>query len=83
MIDAGAMPDMDLTAVQTLEDLYNELKGQGIILGMCGASGHLRQLLKDMSLTTRIGGLLYNDVSDVIETLKAVPAVPPTKPPPK
>ena len=83
LIDAGAMPDMDLTAVQTLEDLYNELKGQGIILGMCGASGHLRQLLKDMGMTARIGGLLYNDVSDVIETLRAVPVAPQTKPPAK
>ena len=83
LIDAGAMPDMDLTAVQTLEDLYNELKGQGIILGMCGASGHLRQLLKDTGMTARIGGLLYNDVSDVVETLRAVPVAPQKKPPAK
>ncbi len=83
LIDASAMPDMDLTAAQTLEDLYNELKGQGIVLGMCGASGHLRQVLKDMGMTTRIGGLLYHNVSEVVETLRAVPVQPQKKPPAK
>lgn len=39
LIDASAMPDIDLSAAQTLEDLYQELKGQGVVLGMCSASG--------------------------------------------
>jgi sulfate permease, SulP family len=76
LIDASAMPDIDLSAAQTLEDLYNELKGKGIVLGMCSASGHLRQELKDIGLTTRVGGLLYHNVSEVVETLTAVPVEP-------
>jgi SulP family sulfate permease len=72
LIDASAMPDTDMTAAQKLEDLYHELKDQGVVLGMCEASGHLRQVLKDAGTTSRVGGLLYHSIDEVIDTLQAV-----------
>ena len=55
-------------------------KARGLSWAMCGASGHLRRVLKDMGVTARIGGLLYNDVTEVVETLRAVPVAPRTEP---
>lgn len=80
LINAESMPDMDLTAAHILEELYNELKNQGIVLGICDAKGHFRQVLKDTGMTARIGGLLYHSVSHVVQALTAVPV--PAKPGP-
>lgn len=71
LVNGEAISDMDLTAARELEDLHRELKEQNIVLAICEAKGHFREMLKVTGMTTRIGGLLYRSVAHAVKSLEA------------
>jgi high affinity sulfate transporter 1 len=70
LVNAEAIADMDVNAVEMLDALHNDLKSRGIILGICNAKGHFRKVLQGSRLHTRAGFDLYNSVADVMDELK-------------
>jgi SulP family sulfate permease len=70
LINAEAIADMDVNAAEMLDELHNDLKSRGIILGICNAKGHFRKVLQSTRLHTRTGFDLYNSISDVMNELK-------------
>jgi len=69
LINAEAIVDMDYTAAEMLDELYNDLKSRGIVLGICDAKGHFRKVLLKSRLTEREGFNLYPSIADVLEEL--------------
>jgi SulP family sulfate permease len=55
LIDAQAVTDIDVTAVETLHTLHQELRAQGIALKIAHANRPLRQLLERTGLAGEIG----------------------------
>lgn len=69
LINAEAIVDMDINAVEMLEELHNHLKRRNIILGICDVKGHFRKVLIDTHLTRRTGFNLYPSVAAVMQEL--------------
>jgi sulfate permease, SulP family len=69
LINAEAIVDMDINAVEMLEELHNHLKRRNIILGFCDVKGHFRQVLINTHLTRRTGFNLYHSVATVVQEL--------------
>ncbi len=69
LINAEAIVDMDESAIEILEELHNDLKSRGIILGICGVKGHFRRVLTSTHLTSRVGFNLYPDIAAVFKEL--------------
>jgi SulP family sulfate permease len=69
LINAEAIVDMDINAVEMLEELHNFLKRRNIILGFCDVKGHFRQVLMNTHLTRRTGFNLYSSVAAVVQKL--------------
>ncbi|MEW6657567.1 MAG: SulP family inorganic anion transporter [Thermodesulfobacteriota bacterium] len=69
LINAEAIVDMDVNAVEMLEELHSDLKSRGIILGICGVKGHFRKVLTSTHLTSRTGFNLYPDIATVFKEL--------------
>jgi sulfate permease, SulP family len=75
LINAEAIVDMDINAVEMLEELHNFLNRRNIILGICGVKGHFRDVLINTRLTRRSGFKLYHSVGAVMhELIKEKPA---------
>ncbi len=75
LINAEAIVDMDINAVEMLEELHNFLNRRNIILGICGVKGHFRDVLINTRLTRRTGFKLYHSVGAVVqELIKGKPA---------
>ncbi|HTL57397.1 MAG TPA: sulfate permease [Candidatus Limnocylindrales bacterium] len=55
LLDAQAITDIDVTAVETLHTLHEELRAQGIALKIAHANRPLRQLLERTGLAAEIG----------------------------
>lgn len=70
LINAEAIVDMDVTALEMLEELYNDLKSRGITLGICEVKGHFRQVLLNTPLPRRPGFTVYLNVATVMQKLK-------------
>jgi SulP family sulfate permease len=70
LVNAEAIVDMDVNAVEMLDQLHSDLKSRGIILGICNAKGHFRKVLQGSRLHTRTGFDLYNSVADVMNELR-------------
>ncbi|MHB9075028.1 MAG: SulP family inorganic anion transporter, partial [Desulfobaccales bacterium] len=70
LINAEAIVDMDVNAVEMLDALHNDLKSRGIVLGICNAKGHFRKVLQSTRFHTRSGFNLYNSVADVMDELR-------------
>jgi sulfate permease, SulP family len=69
LINAEAIVDMDMNAVEILEELHHHLKRRNITLGICEAKGHFRRELLNTRLTTRSGFNLYPKVASVVREL--------------
>jgi SulP family sulfate permease len=69
LINAEAIVDMDWTATEMLEELYNDLKSRGIVLGLCDVKGHFRRVLMNTDLPKRAGFIIYLNVMTVLEKL--------------
>jgi SulP family sulfate permease len=70
LINAEAIADMDVNAAEMLDELHNDLKSRGIVLGLCNAKGHFKKVLQSTRLHTRAGFDLYNSVADVMTELR-------------
>jgi MFS superfamily sulfate permease-like transporter len=70
LINAEAIVDMDVNAVEMLEELYSDLKSRGIVLGICGVKGHFQRVLFNTHLTRRVGFNLYHSVETVIQEFR-------------
>jgi SulP family sulfate permease len=55
LLDAEAIPDIDTTAADTLKDLHQELKGEGITLAIARANKPLRETMRLTGLEELIG----------------------------
>jgi sulfate permease, SulP family len=55
LIDAEAIVDIDVTAVEALSKLQSELERKGVIMAIARASQPLQEILKRAGLTERIG----------------------------
>ncbi len=73
LINAQAIVDMDTNAAEMLEELYNDLKSRGIVLGICEAKGHFKKVLQNTKLPSRTGFNLYHDVADAVQHLSKKP----------
>ncbi len=75
LIEAEAIVDMDINAVEMLDELHNYLKRRNIVLGFCNVKGHFRNVLMNTRLTRRTGFNLYHSVGAVMrELVKEKPA---------
>ena len=55
LIDAEAIVDIDVTAVEALSKLQSELEGKGVVMAIARASQPLQEILQRAGLTERIG----------------------------
>ena len=69
LIYAEAIVDMDMNAVEMLDELYHYLRRRNIILGICEVKGHFRQVLLSTRLTTRAAFNIYPNVAAVVREL--------------
>jgi SulP family sulfate permease len=68
LIDAEAIPDIDTTAADTLKEIYNELRGKGITLGIARANKPLRETMRLAGLEDLIGASnFYPTIRTAIE----------------
>lgn len=70
LINAEAIVDMDINAVEMLEELFGELKSRGIVLGICEAKGHFQRVLKSTRLTGQEGFKRYCTVAEAVRELR-------------
>jgi MFS superfamily sulfate permease-like transporter len=55
--DLSTSPYIDLAGSRMLHDLHGELSARGVRLGVVGAHGHVRDLLRADGLADKVGGL--------------------------
>jgi sulfate permease, SulP family len=71
LLDAQAISDIDVTAVQALRSLHEELRRQGISLKIAHANRPLRELLARTGLTIEIGPeCFFASVHECVETFQ-------------
>jgi SulP family sulfate permease len=75
LINAEAIVDMDMTAVEVLEVLYKTLESKNIALGMCQVKGHFREVLMSTLLPRRPGFIVYPSVAATVRELTKVQPV--------
>ncbi len=59
LIDAEAIVDIDVTAVEALSKLQSELEGKGVVMAIARASQPLQEILQRAGLTERIGSSYF------------------------
>ena len=75
LINAEAIVDMDMNAAEMLEELYNDLRSRGIVLGVCGARGHFRRVLDNTGLNSQEGFNLYCTLAEAMRELRQARAL--------
>jgi SulP family sulfate permease len=70
LINAEAIVDMDINAVEMLEELYHDLRSRGITLGICEAKGHFRKVLSSTDFNSRDGFILYCTMAEAMGKLR-------------
>lgn len=73
LINAEAIIDMDRAAVETLDELHNNLKKRNIELGLCEVKGDFRKMLMRTPLPRRVGFNVYPSVAAAIGKLSQKP----------
>jgi SulP family sulfate permease len=71
LINAEAIVDMDVNAVETLQELQFILKRQGIVTAMCEVKGHFKQVLMTTHLPNRVHFTIYPSVAEAVKELTA------------
>jgi SulP family sulfate permease len=69
LIDAEAIIDMDINAVEMLEEIHKFLTRRNIVLGISNVKGHFQKVLMNTRLTRRTGFNLYHSVGAVVQEL--------------
>jgi len=59
LIDAEAIVDIDVTAVEALSKLQSELEGKGVVMAIARASQPSQEILQRAGLTERIGSSYF------------------------
>lgn len=87
IIDAGAIDEIDYTAVEVLQDLHLSLRSNDITLGLAHVAPHLRSQLNDFGVIHSMGSnVIYDtlnqaiaanhaakrDVSSIIQAIKSL-----------
>jgi sulfate permease, SulP family len=68
LLDAQAITDIDVTAMEALHSLHKELTGQGIALKFAHANRPLRELLERTGLADEIGEeSFFHSVHECVE----------------
>jgi MFS superfamily sulfate permease-like transporter len=68
LLDAQAISDIDITAVETMHALHKELAARGIDLKIAHANPPLRKLLQSTGLAGEIGeNSFYGSVHECVE----------------
>jgi MFS superfamily sulfate permease-like transporter len=68
LLDAQAITDIDVTAVEMLHGLHEELKAKGIAMKFAHTNRPLRELLEKTGLASEIGqDSFYGSVHECIE----------------
>jgi len=70
LINAEAIVDMDTNAVEMLEELYNDLKTRGIVMGICQSKGHFQKVLNNTGLISREGFKFYCTLAEAMRELR-------------
>jgi sulfate permease, SulP family len=77
LLDAQAITDIDVTAVEILHSLNEELRRQGIALKIAHANPPLRALLTSTGLASEIGSeSFFSSVHECVEAFKQRGAAP-------
>ncbi|MCL4500452.1 MAG: STAS domain-containing protein [Deltaproteobacteria bacterium] len=69
LLNAEAIVDMDMNGVEVLEQVYYDLKVQGIVLALCEAKGDFRKVLQSSRLRQRAGFKIYRSVAEAEQEL--------------
>jgi SulP family sulfate permease len=78
LLDAQAITDIDVTALETLEDLHQELKQEGIALKIAHANPPLRAVLERTGLAGKLGeDSFFASVHECVAAFQARPGRPP------
>jgi SulP family sulfate permease len=70
LINAEAIVDMDINAVEVLEEVYNDFRSRGITLGICEAKGHFRKVLSSTDFSSREGFTFYCTMAEAMRKLR-------------
>jgi len=70
LINAEAIVDMDINAVEMLKVLHDDLKSRGIVLGLCAARGHFHQVLTRSGLAGRKDIRFYCTLAEAMRELR-------------
>ena len=80
LLDAQAITDIDVTAVESLESLHEELRRKGIALKIAHANRPLRELLQRTGLAKEIGfESFFHSVHECVESFQSAGASTPGK----
>ncbi len=76
LLDAQAITDIDVTAMETIHELHEEMKAKGIALKIAHANPPFRKILEKTGLAVEIGAdSFYSSVHDCVDAFeKAGPA---------
>ncbi len=69
LVNAEAIADMDINAVEILEELHLYLKRRNIVLGLCEVKGDFRKVLMSTRLPHRSGFKIYPSVAVAVQKL--------------
>jgi SulP family sulfate permease len=69
LINAEAVTDTDLDAVETLQELQASLKRHGIVMGMFEVKGHFKEMLEDTRLPKPIDFAIYPSMDEAVKEL--------------
>jgi len=69
LLNAAAIVDMDMNGVEVLEQVYHDLKVQGIVLALCEVKGDFRKVLQSTRLRQRAGFKIYRSVAEAKQEL--------------
>ncbi len=70
LINAEAIVDMDMNAAEILEELYNDMRSRGIVLGISEVKGHFRKVLDNTGLPAQQGVHLYCSMEEAMRELR-------------
>ncbi len=72
VIDLSPSPIIDVTAADMINDLYDDLSGQGITLRIANATGKVRDVLRASGIEKKTGEVRFDSsVNDIIKAWKA------------
>ncbi len=73
LVNAEAIVDMDMNAVEILEEMHRSLRKRGIVLGFCEVKGDFRRVLANTRLAGRAGFKLFPSVATAVRQLSEKP----------